>query len=160
MKKRQSIFEHYWCLLYHVDSEWHEVTEKQQEIIFRKLGKKVSETTIHCVRNDYRGKVKIGFKKNRLKLKRTRPFANVRRKKNDDWVKQFIKKFTYFRFWGVINATIFVVAAERKVGTENRAFFKKPWTHGCYARSFMRRINLVKRIGTKPLTKCLMILQK
>lgn len=45
-------------------------------------------------------------------------------KKNDDWVKQFIKKFTYFRFLGVINATIFVVAAERKVGTENRAFFK------------------------------------
>lgn len=44
-------------------------------------------------------------------------------KKNDDWVKQFIKKFTYFRFLGVINATIFVVAAERKVGTENRAFF-------------------------------------
>lgn len=128
---------------------------------FQEIGKKVSETTIHCVRNDYRGKVKIGFKKNRLKLKRTRPFANVRRKKNDDWVKQFIKKFTYFRFWGVINATIFVVAAERKVGTENRAFFlKKPWTHGCYARSFMRRINLVKRIGTKPLTKCLMILQK
>lgn len=126
---------------------------------FQEIGKKVSETTIHCVRNDYRGKVKIGFKKNRLKLKRTRPFANVRRKKNDDWVKRFIKNLRTSGFWVLLTQQSLLLLLNEKSALGTGLFFK-PWTHGCYARSFIRRLNLVKRIGTKPLARCLMILQK
>lgn len=62
-------------------------------------------------------------------------------------------------FWVLLTQQSLLLLLNEKSALRTGLFFK-PWTHGCYARSFMRRINLVKRIGTKPLAKCLMILQK
>lgn len=75
--------------------------------------------------------------------------------KIDDEVKQFIKNFR--TSGGVVNTTIVVAAAQGIVGAENRALLKENGGHmdinRDYARSLMRRMNLVKRKGTKTARK-------
>lgn len=113
---------------------------KASRKISQEFGKQVSETTNRSMRNDYRKKVKTNLVQ--------RSFAEI---------KTLPTK---------VNTTIVVAAAQGIVGAENRALLKENCGHmdinRDYARSLMRRMNLVKRKGKKTARKlkCPMILKK
>lgn len=112
------------------------------------------------MKNDYRKKVKNNLEQRILAEIKTLP-TKVRGRplmlgeKIDDEVKQFIKNLR--TSGGVVNTTIVVAAAQGIVGAENRALLKENGGHmdinRDYARSLMRRMNLVKRKGAKTARK-------
>lgn len=112
------------------------------------------------MRNDYRKKVKTNLEQRILAKMKTLP-TKVRGRplmlgeEIDDEVKQFIKNVR--TSGGVVNTIIVVAAVQGIVGAENRALLKENGGHmdinRDYARSLMRRMNLVKRKGTKTARK-------
>lgn len=124
------------------------------------LGKRVSETTIRSMRDEYRKKIKINLEKRIASEIKELP-TKIRGRplmlgdKLDDRVKMFVKNLR--AAGGVVNTTIVVAAARGIVRAENRALLVENGGHldvsRDYARSLMRRMNLVKRKGTKTARK-------
>ena len=123
-------------------------------------GKKVSETTIRSMRDEYRKKVRINLENKILtEIKELPTKARGRPlmlgEELDENVKKFLKNLRLSG--GVINTTIVIAAAHGIVEAENRALLAGNGGHldigRDYARSLMRRMNLVKRKGTKTARK-------